>query len=157
MAWTRKSRLPQRSPRVAKTLSIDASSVTSQGEHDVRAHRGRQRLHPLAERLALVGEGELGAVLVRALGDAPGDGLVVRDPHDQAALAAHQSGRHGRPTSGFGVGVRERRQRFKARRRPQAEARLSGNGRGRFPHDAVAACAGDQALPANLDRDRPTA
>ena len=48
----------------------------------------------LPERLALVGEGERRAGVVAGLRDAPGDGLVVGDAHDQAALAAHQSGRH---------------------------------------------------------------
>ena len=51
----------------------------------------RQRLDALLERVALIGEGELRAVLVAGLGDAPGERAVVRDPHDQAALAAHEA------------------------------------------------------------------
>ncbi len=49
-----------------------------------------ERPHALAERLALIGEGELGALRVHRLGDAPGDGMVVGDPHDEAALARQQ-------------------------------------------------------------------
>ena len=52
----------------------------------------RERLDPLLQRIALIGEGELGAVRVRGLGDAPGDRAVVGDAHDQAALAAHETG-----------------------------------------------------------------
>ena len=51
-----------------------------------------QRLDPLLQGVALIGEGELGAVRMAGLGDAPGDRPVVGDPHDQAALAAHQTG-----------------------------------------------------------------
>src|SRR3712207_929238 len=50
------------------------------------------RSDALAERLALVGEGELGAVLAQNLGDAPGDRVVVRHSHDEAAPALHQAG-----------------------------------------------------------------
>ena len=51
-----------------------------------------ERLDPLLQRVALIGEGELGALRVAGLGDAPGDRPVVGDPHDQAALAAHETG-----------------------------------------------------------------
>src|SRR3712207_8707033 len=57
------------------------------------------RSDALAERLALVGEGELGAVLAQNLGDAPGDRVVVRDPHDEAAPALHEAGRSEEHTS----------------------------------------------------------
>ena len=57
-----------------------------------------ERLDPLLERVALVGEGEFGAVRARRLGDAPGDRAVVREPHDQAALSAQETGvRHDGP------------------------------------------------------------
>ena len=61
----------------------------------------RQRLDPLLERIALIGEGEFGALRMAGLGDAPGDRAVVGDPHDQAALAAHEARgfRHSRPRS----------------------------------------------------------
>jgi hypothetical protein len=53
--------------------------------------------HALAQRLALVGEGEFGAVRGERAGDAPGDGMVVGHAHDQAATALHQSGHAGTP------------------------------------------------------------
>ena len=72
----------------------------------------RQRLDPLFQRVALIGEGELGALRVAGLGDAPGDRAVVGDPHDQAALAAHETRgfRHAVPRCGaepaasYGIG-----------------------------------------------------
>ena len=51
-----------------------------------------QRLDPLLQRVALIGEGELGALRVRGPGDAPGDRAVVGDAHDQAALARQERG-----------------------------------------------------------------
>ena len=60
-----------------------------------RLDQGRDTL---PERLALVGESKLRAGNVQRLCDAPGDGAVVRDPHDEPALASHQSlGRHAGP------------------------------------------------------------
>src|SRR5690606_1052057 len=56
---------------------------------EIRAEFCGERLHPLAERLALIGEGEFGALRGELLGDAPGDGVIVRDPHDETALAVH--------------------------------------------------------------------
>ena len=58
MAWTRKSSVPPALGQggedgVERGLVGDVA-----GQHDVGADRRRQRLHPLAERLALVGEGE---------------------------------------------------------------------------------------------------
>ena len=50
----------------------------------------RQRLDAAAERLALIGEGERRAVRGERLRNAPGDRVVVGDPHDQPALALHQ-------------------------------------------------------------------
>ena len=49
-----------------------------------------KRLDALLERIALIGEGERGAVAVARLGDAPGERAMVGDPHDQAALAAQK-------------------------------------------------------------------
>ncbi len=68
-----------------------AGSVTSQWPTTQRADLLRQRLDALLERIALIGEGELGALGAAGLGDAPGDRAVVGDPHDQAALAAHET------------------------------------------------------------------
>ena len=68
----------------------EARSSTSQGITNSEPTDLRQRLDALAERLALIGEGEFGAVAGERPGDAPGDRVVVRNPHDQAALALHQ-------------------------------------------------------------------
>src|SRR5664280_2363223 len=51
----------------------------------------------LAKRVALISERELGAVVAQHLGDAPGDRVVVGDPHHQPTFALHQS-RHRRFT-----------------------------------------------------------
>ena len=51
--------------------------------------RYRQNFIPLLERVALVGEGDLGTLCGGGLGDAPGDRTVVRHPHDEALLASH--------------------------------------------------------------------
>src|SRR5205085_375444 len=51
------------------------------------------RLDPLLERISLIGKSQFGAMRVRGLRDAPGDRAAVRYPHDEAALAAHQTGR----------------------------------------------------------------
>ena len=49
----------------------------------------------LAERRALVGEGELGAGGMGGLRDAPGNRPLVGHAHDQATLALHQPGDGG--------------------------------------------------------------
>ena len=90
MAWTRKSSEPHCSAMAANTASTEATSSTSQGSTSEAAERLRQRLHAPAERLALIGEGERRALGGERLGDAPGDRVVVGDPHDQPALALHQ-------------------------------------------------------------------
>ena len=54
------------------------------------AHGVRQRPEPALDRLALIGEGQLGALGGHRLGDAPGQGAAVGDPHYQAASAFHQ-------------------------------------------------------------------
>ena len=59
-------------------------------EH-TRADLLRQRLDALLERIALIGEGNVGALGAAGLGDAPGQRPVVGDPQDQTALAAHET------------------------------------------------------------------
>ncbi len=49
-----------------------------------------QGAHPPLQRLALVGEGHLRALGGQLAGDAPGDGILVGDAHDEALLAPHQ-------------------------------------------------------------------
>ena len=59
-------------------------------QHQRGADRLGERLDAASERLALVGEGERRAMGGKRPGDAPGDRVVVGDPHDQPALALHQ-------------------------------------------------------------------
>ena len=61
------------------------------GKHKVRAKLLGERGHALQDRLALIGEGELRAMLAELAGDAIGDRMVVGDPHHEAALALHQT------------------------------------------------------------------
>ena len=63
-------------------------------DQKIRTKAGRQRLNPLAEGIALIGKGQLCALIGQRLGDAPGDRAVIRDPHDETAFALHQI-RHG--------------------------------------------------------------
>ena len=60
------------------------------GHDQVGANRLSQRLNTLQERLALIGEGELGAMRASLRGDSPGDRSVVGDPHDQAFASGQQ-------------------------------------------------------------------
>ena len=78
----------------AKTASSEATSSTSQGSDSREPETFGERAHALAQRLALIGEGELGALGGERLGDAPGDRMVVGDAHHEAALAAHQARFH---------------------------------------------------------------
>ena len=48
-----------------------------------------ERRDPLAKRVVLIGEGEIGAFCGQSLGYAPGDRVIIRDAHHQAAFAAH--------------------------------------------------------------------
>ena len=59
------------------------------GQNQVRAERPGQWPDALSEGFALIGEGQLGPLGAERSGDAPGDGVVVRNSHDQTALAGH--------------------------------------------------------------------
>ena len=59
-------------------------------DEEARADLGGQRPQALAEGLALIGEGDLRALIRQGLRGSPGDGIVVRDTHDDAALSLHQ-------------------------------------------------------------------
>ena len=48
-----------------------------------------ERLHALAERLALIGESQPGARSVQRLGDAPGERAIIGDAHDEPLLPGH--------------------------------------------------------------------
>lgn len=59
---------------------------------DMAAKLLGKRLDPLLQRIALIGEGEFRSRIRRRLGDAPGDGPVVRDAHHEPALALEEIG-----------------------------------------------------------------
>jgi hypothetical protein len=65
-----------------------------------------EREDALLERLALIGEGDFGALFGAGLGDAPGDRAVVRDAHDEPALALHQAALQSRARAGDGFAHR---------------------------------------------------
>ncbi len=104
------------------------------GQDDLAADRFGERLDPPAERLALIGEGKLGAVRGQRLGDAPGDRMIVGDAHHQAALALHQFGHQvpklsavmpghpgpafGRPVPGFHALAKKTRRGWPGQARP---------------------------------------
>jgi hypothetical protein len=48
-------------------------------------------LHALFQRVTLIRESKVGALIAACAGNAPGDRSVVRDTHDQAAFAAHKT------------------------------------------------------------------
>ena len=58
-------------------------------QHQLRADALRQRGHPPAERLALIGKGQIRALCGAGLGNAPGDRVIIGDAHHEAALALH--------------------------------------------------------------------
>ena len=74
-----------------ETASMVAGSVDVAMADDEPPTSCGQRLDALLERVALIGEGKLGAVTMAGFGDAPGQRALVGDPHDQAALAAHEA------------------------------------------------------------------
>ena len=49
-----------------------------------------KRRDPFLQRIALIGERDLGALSRAGLGDTPGDRSIVGDAHDQPAFAGHQ-------------------------------------------------------------------
>ena len=79
--------------------AIDGCDVLDiAGQQQLRAERIGQRLDALAEGLALIGEGQFGAMRMELLRDAPGNRVIVRDAHHQAAVARHQRfGHAGQP------------------------------------------------------------
>ena len=64
-------------------------------QHKIAVETQSQRLHPLAQRLPLVGKGKFGAVIVQGFGDAPCNRALVGNTHNQTLLTRHQ--RHGHP------------------------------------------------------------
>ncbi len=64
------------------------------GQDEIGAKIFRQRFDPALQRLALIGEGQFGPLRTAGLGNALGDGPVVRHAHDQAPFSVHQSASH---------------------------------------------------------------
>jgi hypothetical protein len=89
MAWTTKSIVGQRCGQARRRGRAPPCRNVA-FDQEIAAQAFRQRPHPLFQRLALIGESQFGAVLAQALGNAPGQRLVVGEAHDQAALALHQ-------------------------------------------------------------------
>src|ERR1700730_2007180 len=58
--------------------------------HDLAAEAVGKRADALGERVALEGEGDLGALGMDRFGDAPSDRAIVGDAHDEAPLAGHE-------------------------------------------------------------------
>jgi hypothetical protein len=59
-------------------------------EHEA-AELGRERLDPLLQRVALIGQCDLGAGRARRLRNAPGDRAIIGDAENDPALALHQT------------------------------------------------------------------
>ena len=63
-------------------------------DHKIGTHALRERLEPLAEGVALIGEGEFGPRLRTRLGDAPRDRAFVSHAHHEPALSCQHTHRH---------------------------------------------------------------
>ena len=91
MAWTTKSILPHFSFSTSNTASMVAGvGDVAMAQHQA-ADLGGQRLDPLLQRVALIGQRDLGALGVAGLGNAPGDRTVIGDAEHHASLALHQA------------------------------------------------------------------
>ena len=148
MAWITKSRLPHsRAERREAGVELVLVRHVDVDQKRRPAQRLGKRPDPFAEGFALVAEGELRAFRVKRLRDAPGDGVVVRDPHHEAALAGQEL-RHPRSPVVF----RQRERRVGA---PEAEAvrdhRVEVGGP-RLGHDFLGAQRGVEF--AHVDRRR---
>ena len=81
-----------------QALRFGENAVEGGGLGDVamaehgRVELGGQGLDPPLEGVALIGQGQFGAVGAGRLGDAPGDGAVVGDAEDEPALAGEEAG-----------------------------------------------------------------
>ncbi len=61
------------------------------GQGDGTAQFGGRFFDPGLQLVVLVGKGKFGAFPVHRLGDAPGDGTVAGDSHDQGAFAGEKA------------------------------------------------------------------
>ncbi len=90
MAWTQKvDRGPVRRGRREHRVDGGGIGDVAMADHEAVDLPG-ERLDPLLEGVALIGEREFRAVSPRGLGDAPSDRSIVGNAQDQAALAPHQ-------------------------------------------------------------------
>lgn len=90
MQWTRKSKSAPDFADLGEN-GVDGRLVGHVAmADDGRAELGGEGADTLFQRLALVGKGEFRAGLAAGPRDAPGDRTVVRDAHDEAALARHE-------------------------------------------------------------------
>ena len=70
---------------------VDAGQIAHVARrNDFRTKRLSKRNGAAAECVTLIREGEFGALSGQNPRNAPGDRAVIRDPHDEAALASHQ-------------------------------------------------------------------
>ena len=90
----------------------------------------RQRLDALFHLVVDVGEGELGALAMHRLRDAPGDRAISGDAYDEGALAGEKS---------HVVGLRAAD--YAAKARPRAELQVGrGISRGGWPSGSRSFC-----------------
>src|SRR5207248_4190648 len=59
-------------------------------QNEIAVETESERPYPFAQPLALISEGEVGAMSVQRLGDPPRDRPLVGDTHDEALLPRHQ-------------------------------------------------------------------
>ena len=118
-----------------------ASSATSQGNTRSEPTWAASGRDPALQRLALEGEGQLGALRGAGRGDAPGQRTLVRDAHDQATLALHQVARDGKVCrSTFGHDIPLGRM-HRAMRRSAVVAQGGGTGQEALGNLSITSCA----------------
>jgi hypothetical protein len=70
--------------------AVEIGDVAVSGEEGIEFLG--ERLDTLLQRVALPGQSNLCALIAASLRDAPSDGAIVGDTHDDAALACHKAG-----------------------------------------------------------------
>ena len=60
-------------------------------QDDIASQAPGERVDPFFQRVALVGERELRTLIRKRLGDPPGDGFIIGQPHNETAFSVHQS------------------------------------------------------------------
>ncbi len=59
-------------------------------QNNLGTYSFNERLHALAEGIALIGEGQFGAMLVQRLCYAPSNRMIIGNAHNEAAFASHK-------------------------------------------------------------------